>query len=487
MLQSRTFSLLAFAALLASLAVPLLMSGCTPSSSPDRAPVERANAGVLSSMGFGLTDDGDPLTSSGTLSANFDAPVLDYNVASTVDDLGTAHVVFDDATRDVDSAAIIGAYPDSDVAYAVLFENEAPWRYVVVAAHESALIDGATILLDGENAAALVVDEETGSGYLSQSGTLTITSASLADGGALVGQVDAELVEVGLDAWPEALFPFSSDGAPSEQAPSTGGGPFDAGAGTASITVDVEGWPTFNGTVATQEPADDLTSFIVITGAADEGRRAFVIYVDNGALADGASLSLGGYVAGAALFEEDGTQLAFTAGSLDITASSPLAGNVSITGEAYVIPADQWSGEGEGEGEPFEEEDCTGLDAVASTFTPAHAYVEENLTAGELPEGYDTVITLADASDSSMLGVLVESGADYSTTFGVVSYEGGEFPSAVLGLSTCSAYVDIDAGGLAADIVLGDDGVSERMVGTLTYTVDGEARTIDLNVDVRRF
>ena len=109
MLQSRTFSLLAFAALLASLAVPLLMSGCTPSSSPDRAPVERANAGVLSSMGFGLTDDGDPLTSSGTLSANFDAPVLDYNVASTVDDLGTAHVVFDDATRDVDSAAIIGA------------------------------------------------------------------------------------------------------------------------------------------------------------------------------------------------------------------------------------------------------------------------------------------------------------------------------------------------------------------------------------------
>jgi hypothetical protein len=487
MLQSRTSALLAFAALLASIAVPLALGGCTPSasSSRDRAPVDRANAGVLSSMGFGLTDDGDPLTSSGTLSATFDAPVLDYNVGSTVEALGTAHVVFDDATRDVDAAAIIGAYPDSDVAYAVLFENEAPWRYVVVAAHEGALTAGATITLDGESAAALVVDEETGSGYLSQSGTLTISTSSLVDGGTLVGAVDAELVEVGLDAWPEALFPFSSSGTPSEQAPSSGGGSFDTGTGTANVTVDVEGWPTFNGTFASQEPADDQTSFIVITGTSEE-RRAFVLYVDNGAIADGAALSLGGYVAGAALFEEDGTQLAFTAGSLAITTSSPLTGSVTITGEAYVIPADAWSGEGEGE-PPFEEEDCTGLDALAATFAPSHVYVEEGLASNELPEGYDTVLTFADASENSMLGMIVETGADYATSFGVVAYDGSTFPTAVLGLSTCNAYVEIDGGSLAADIVPGADGVSERMVGTLDYTVDGEARTLALDVDVRRF
>lgn len=476
-MYSRTFSLLAFVALLVSLAIPLAMSGCT-SPSPERD-ARTAGSSVLTSMGFGLTDDGDPLTTSGTLAATFDAPVIDALVSSAVADLGSAHVAFDDATRDIQSAAILHAYPDNDVAYAVLFEEAAPWRYVVVAAHESALAAGAVIALDGDNAAALVVDEETGSGYLSTSGTLTISAAALVDGGALVGSVDAVLVEVGLDAWPASLFPFSSDGAPSQTAPAAGAGSFDTATGAANVTVDVdtEGWSTFTGTFATQEPADEFTSFIIITG--EDGRRALAIYVDNASLVASSTLSLGGYVAGASLFEEDGTQIAFTSGTLTIDVASPIAGTVAIDGDAYVIPAEEWTGE---QPPPEEaQEDCAALDSLAATFSPAHVYVEEGLTAGELPEGYDTVLTFADGNDVGMLGVLVETGADYATSFGTVTYEGGQFPSAVMGLATCSAYLEVQGGALDADIV------DERMVGTLTFTVEGSSRTIALDVGVVRF
>lgn len=480
----RTELLLALTVSLVPLALLALVgAGCTPPP-PDRAP-ERGGASVLSSMGFGLVDDGDAATSSGALTATFSAPVVGAD--GTLADLGTAHVNFTDSAgenvvRDIASATIVDAYPEGDIVYAVLFEQDAPWRYVVIAAHGAALQDGAVLALDGENAAALVVDEETGSGYLSSSGSLAIASASLIAGGVLTASIDVDLVEVGLDAWPESLFPFSNDGQPSEQAPASGAGSFDApldgSAGTANVTVAVDGFAPFVGTVATLQPADQATSIIVVTDGL--GRRAFAIFIENAALVAGTTVSLGGYTAGAALFEEDGTQLAFVDGTLTLDAvDGHIAGSVNVVGDAWVIPAENGGGfEGEGESE-----DCTGIEALASTFAPAQVYVEEGIPADEMPAGYDKALTFTDGGNG-MLGVLVESSVDLhvggATAFTVVDYGGRPFPSAVLGLATCSQFLEIDSGSLDADI----DDATGRMTGSLSYEVNGVSRTIALDVAV---
>ena len=55
----------------------LVAAGCTPPST-DARPAPGTRSEVLSSMGFGLIDDGDPATASGTLAATFDAPKGDH-------------------------------------------------------------------------------------------------------------------------------------------------------------------------------------------------------------------------------------------------------------------------------------------------------------------------------------------------------------------------------------------------------------------------
>ncbi|HEY4222917.1 MAG TPA: hypothetical protein VGO62_16280, partial [Myxococcota bacterium] len=389
-----------------------------------------------------------------------------------------------------------------------------PWRYVLVAAHAPDLVAGADVALDGNNAAALVVDENTGSGYLSQGGSLHVDSADLSVGGSLAGSLSTALVEVGLDTWPESLFPFTDSGDATTQANGTGAGTFNAiysadgssAPGTASITVSVDGFPDFTGTTATVQPVDDTDSAILISD--DSDRQLFAIFLDNSAFTAG-TISLAGYAAGAELLEEDGTTIAFTAGSLTLTDATlseggAVNGSFSVDGSAYVIPADQGGGgtiscgsdadcgpggvcinaecgyAGEGEGEP---EDCTGIDTLASTFTPAQVYIQTATPEDEMPAGYDRVLTFTDASDG-MLGLIVSSDVDFHAgtpySFGTVDFQGSSFPAAILGLATCSEPDSIDSGTLTATI----DDAGTTMSGTLSYSIGGSERDLSFTASV---
>jgi hypothetical protein len=139
---------------LASLFVSQL-AGCTPALDARKSKIKPAGP-LLHELGFALSDDGDPSTDAGTLTSTFDSPVVD--VDGSLESYGTAHVAFDDAARDVASATVIGAIAGTDLSYALLFDPDVPWRYVVVAVHADALVADATLALDNESAAALVVD-----------------------------------------------------------------------------------------------------------------------------------------------------------------------------------------------------------------------------------------------------------------------------------------------------------------------------------------
>ncbi len=474
----------AFATTAASLAVGL--SGCTPATS--RTSPRELRGGVLTSMGFSLTDDGDPSTPAGDLSASFDSPVI--GAEEDLLDAGTAHAVFDDGERDLSSATVIDAYPDADVVYAVLFDENEPWRYVIVAAHGADLVAGADVALDGQDAAALVVDENTGSGFLSSSGTLHVDTAELTSGGRLSGSLDAGLVEVGLDSWPEALFPFTVDGQPSERAAADGAGTFAAVTsvdgssppGTADVSVSVDGYGTFTGGAAYAMPADDSDTVIVIEDGAG-GRGALAIFVDNSALAAG-TVSLGGYVAGASLLEEDGTQIAFVDGTLtldavDTSEGGVISGSFSVTGDAYVLPPDAYGDPGD-PGNP-DGEDCTGIDTLASTFTPAQAYLQTATPDDQFPAGYDRALTLTD-DGAGMFGVLIPTGVDLHAgdayAFSTVDFEGRPFPAAGLAIATCSQWIDVESGTLTAVL----DDASGTVSGSLSYVVDGASRELGFEV-----
>ena len=467
------------------LVVPCLLTclaGCTPSARGERIHVK---GDLLHTLGFALTDDGDVSTPAGDLTAVFDAPVV--GIDDPLEQYGTAHVAFDDAERDVASAAVTGAVDGSDIVYALLFDPDLPWRYVVVAAHGSALVAGAVLPLDNDSAAALVVDEETGSGYLTDGGTFSVTSVSLASGGTLVGQVSGGLVEVSLDAWPQNLFPFTEDGSELQTVAAVGTGSFDAvwsergeATGTVSFSIDVASYGTFVADQASAMPLDDTSTAIVLASSADPDHFV-VALADTADLVAGATLSFDGFSTGAWLLAADGSQVAFTEGSLAITAASlvdggTVSGTLTVSGEGYVLPADEWSGEGEGEGEG---EDCTGIETLASAFVPATAYVDSGFSPGEMPAGYDRVVTFTDGGQG-MMGLLVAADVDFAVaapyTFGTVDYDGRPWPAAALGLATCSQMIEVESGTLNASIATG------RMAGTLDYSVAGVSRSVSFDV-----
>ena len=115
------------------LVIPCLLSSLVGCVRAERDPRIDARGGLMHTLGFALTDDGDASTPAGDLQASFDAPVVGVNDA--LEQYGSAHVAFDDAARDVASATVIGAIEGSDITYALLFEPDLPWRYVVVAGH----------------------------------------------------------------------------------------------------------------------------------------------------------------------------------------------------------------------------------------------------------------------------------------------------------------------------------------------------------------
>lgn len=466
-----------------ALAPLLLMVAACP-----RAPIPEgsidAHGRLLHTLGFALTDDGDASTPAGTLSASFDAPVVDLD--DELSEYGSAHVAFDDGERELASATVIGAVDGSDVTYALLFDADVPWRYVVVAAHSADLVDGAVLDLDNESAAALVVDEETGSGYLADSGTLTVASAALTSGGRFAASLSGTLHEVSLQEWPQDLFPFTEDGSELETVNASGSGSFDAlwsergeQAGTASFSVDIDGVGTFSADQAYAMPLDELSTAVVLASSADP-ENIVVALADTASLVTGATLAFDGFSTGAWYLAADGSQVAFTEGTLSISAASLVegglvSGTLSIDGEGYVLPADEWSGEGEGEGE----EDCTGLESLAAGFAPTSVYLESGFGPGEMPEGYDRVLTFAD-DGVGMLGLLVAVEVDFSAAapyaFGSVDYEGRAWPAAVLGLATCSQMVEVESGVLEAQVADG------RMSGQLSYVAEGQSRSLTLDV-----
>lgn len=455
-----------------------------------RAPIPEgsidAQGRLLHTLGFALTDDGDASTPAGSVNASFDAPVVDMDDALA--DYGSAHVAFDDGERELASATVIGAIEGSDVTYALLFDADVPWRYVVVAAHAAALVDGAVLTLDNESAAALVVDEETGSGYLADSGTLTVVSAALVSGGHLSASVSGTLHEVSLEEWPQNLFPFTEDGSELETVSATGSGAFEAlwsergeQAGTAAFTLDIAGIGAFSADQAYAMPLDELSTAVVLASSADP-ENIVVALADTASLMAGATLAFDGFSTGAWYLAADGSQVAFTEGTLSITAASLVegglvSGTLSIDGDGYVLPADEWTGEGEGEGE----EDCTGIESLAASFSPSSVYLESGFGPGELPEGYDRMLTFADEG-MGMLGLLVAADVDFSVatpyTFGLVDYEGRQWPAAVLGLATCSQMLEVESGTLEAHIVDG------QMSGQLSYVAEGQSRTLALDLAV---
>ncbi|MCC7072720.1 MAG: hypothetical protein IT383_15430 [Deltaproteobacteria bacterium] len=468
------------------LAVPCLLAVSIGCVRAERGPRIDARAGLLTTLGFALTDDGDVGTPAGDLSASFDAPVV--GVDDALEAYGSAHVAFDDSARDVASATVVDAIEGSDLAYAVLFDPDLPWRYVVVAAHAADLVDGAELALDNESAAALVVDEETGSGYLTDGGTLHVTSASLASGGRLVAELSGGLVEVTLEEWPQNLFPFTEDGSELDQAAAAGSGSFDAAwsergeaAGAAAFTLEVEGFGTFTADQASSMPLDELSTAIVLASSADPS-TIVVALADTADLLPGAALSFDGFSTGAWLLLEDGTQVAFTEGTLAISAASlveggSVAGSLSVSGEGYVLPADDYPSEGEGEGE----EDCSGIDTLASDFAPTTAYVDGGFGPGELPAGYDRVLTLTDGGNG-MFGLLLAESVDLAVSspyaFTTVDYEGRAWPAAMLGLATCSEAIDVEGGTLTASIAGG------RLAGTLEFTSSGASRAMAFDAEL---
>jgi hypothetical protein len=503
---------------LACVAGALIAGGCAQSP-PAHVNARAAGHGVLDTMGFALVDDGDPSTPSGSVTATFNAPVAGSD--GTISQPGTAHAAFtnpdgsDDGSKDLASAAIVGAYSDSDVVYAVLFDDQEPWRYVVVAAHSPAITNGADIALDGVNAAALVVDENGADGFLSSSGNLHVDSATLSVGGTFAGSVSATLVEVGLSSWPESLFPLTSDGSPSTRATASGTGTFSAapatvatdpnappsaggtgtGAGTATVSVDVAGYSTFTGGPASLESADANDSVIVVE-AGDASRRMLAIFVENGALTAGTTTSLAGFTAGAELLEDDGSQIAFVDGSLTIdsvASDGTVSGSFTLSGDAYVIPPDASQPTGPTTCDPSTQQcdpsqptqDCSGLATIAATFTPANAMIQTAQPGDGFPAGFDRALVFLDASGNDALGILLSSdvdlhaGAPYS--FSTVDVDGRPMPVAFYSLSTCqSDATAVDSGSITATL----DDTTNTIAGSMAITVSGVERDMTFSVSV---
>jgi hypothetical protein len=474
-----------------SVLVLALASACAKPSAHD-AP-RQPRAGVLSTLGFALENDGDPATPAGDLTATFDAPVVDLvtNSAATLDAYGTAHVAFDDGARDLASAAVLGAVSDTDVAYAVLFDADAPWRYVVVAAHAADLSSGAALALDNDQAAAIVVDELDGSAYVTTDGTLTITSASLEQGGRLVASVSGGLAEVTLESWPQNLFPFSDDDMEGETVTATGDGSFSAvwsergdGGGSANFVLNVDGLTPFAADGAYAMPLESGSTAIVLTTASDPN-RILVVAANNSALLADATIAFDGFASGAWLLEADGSQVAFTTGSLIITSATveeggTIEGSLHIDGVGYAMGADEFPGEGEGEGEGEWQQDCTGLDTLASDFVPAFAYIDGNYADDDLPPGFDRVLYFMNDAEDAAFGLLLAVDVDLSASqpylFSTLDLEGTPYPTAMMALVTCDDSIVVDSGSLSVS------SIGEQLTGVLDATVSGAAHNWTFDV-----
>jgi hypothetical protein len=470
-------------------------SGCLPAGNRSTQPADGVEGGLLSTMGFALTDDGDPGTPAGTLEATFQAPVI--GVDEDLDTLGTAHVAFDDVARDIASAGIVDAYPGTDIVYVVLFQTDAPWRYVIVAAHAADLTEGNTIAFDGTTAAAITVDEVTASGYLATNGSLTITSAAVASGGSISGSLVAELSEVALETWPEGLFPLSTDGdgESGEILHATASGSFEAtftlqmieempaASGVADVTVAVDDHDTFHGVRSVAAPIDVGMTAIVIED--ESAMNVLVLLVEDGFLVADGTAAFDGYSTGAWLLSSDGSQLALTTGSLhfdsaDLVEGGSISGSISSDGEAWFLPPGGFSGD-DGWDEP-PPPSCGDLEESALSFVPTWVEIDE---LGEMEgfEGFDRALAFVDEGGSSGIGILLppaialEPGISYSYDLTPDMSIG---PVAFFGTATCEESAVIEGGMLTSTL----DETSGRLSGSISYVVNTETREITFDLPV---
>jgi hypothetical protein len=507
------------------LAAVLLLSACGapststeeplrpgPSSADDTRPAwDRAalddvlapdSEGLLPRLGIAASDADalhadeadDPIELAGALTATFDAPVAAPD--GTVEAFGTAQVTLDGVDLTLASGVLVDAAVGG-IAYAVLFDPDAPSTWVVVAAHASDLATGATLPLDGMAAAAIVLDELTGEARVALGGSLSLSAADLSEGGSVVGALSSDLVAVDLESWPHDLFPLA-DGAPGEL-PSTAEA---SASGTFSVPFVATGdEPADLGTVDITAQADGLGIMTLTTGYAyeqgdgydgaafvdDNSARMIALVMPPGAMTPGATIALDGGEAAAWWIEPDGSAWFFTSGSVTIDDATLASGGVvsgalSLSGE--VIYGGHLHEE---PGDPYDPYDpppdtstCDQLAALPSMFTPASgAVLGAAELGGDLPPGYGQLLYLEDAARTAALQALIPAGADLAAgvSLGQASSGGNTWPEAILASYGCETdYVGLETASLV---------VTSTEAGLLVsadFTVDGDAYSYDWTV-----
>ncbi len=441
---------------------------------------------VLSIMGFDAADDeAEPVV--GDVVATFTSPLIAVD-ESAPSVLGTADLTIAGVTRAVSALSYSGVYDDTDLVYAALFDEVEPWHYVVIAAHEADLVAGATLTLDGTQAAAVVVDEVLGTGRVTTGGELSVT---VADGANLAGSLTGDTVEVTLENWPQGLFPLTSDGEELETEAASGSGTFSA-------AYDDGTWTNW-GTASVEATAGALALSAAVSnvmvwdgqaqinlGALSTGNTFLTLLVPADQLVAGAAIELSGFESAAYLSDVYGEFYAYSGGTLtvesaDLSLGGTVTGSVVLSDTAYHVrtPCD-----GPGCEEPIDPEQCVGLNDIPDTFAPTEAYTYVAEEVGELPEGFDRLFVLYDTNGSDhYFYALVPEDATVAPglTLDLTPADMGDghyMPQAVYGAGACDEVVFVEGGTLVLDA----GPVSGVLTGTLTTDVGGETFTHTFSV-----
>lgn len=463
-----------------------------------RAGQRGAGDDALAHRGFALTPS-EVQQPSGTLQVAFSAPVGPLSAPPGV--AGAAQVTREGVTTEWRALALVEDTSTPPLVYAVFEDPAAPAQQLVVAARLADVVAGSSLVLDGTQAALVLINDETGEASMGLSGALTVQDASLVAGGTLSAALDVTLTPVTLEQWPEALFPLTYDGTPTERAAATAAGAFDlvyetsgreAPPGTASITSTVEGFAPFSADQSFGGSTGDGYAQLYFLSS-DGSQRAVVVVLEESLLAAG-EVALGTYDAMAWQLEEDGTQIAFTAGTLTLTGASPVAGapvagSLVLSGEAMVFRC------GEGDCQPASEEpppvttdpqSCEGLSTLPDTFVPSEAGLQEYGPDESVP-GFSRALLLVDANQAAVFAALIPDDAvlqaGATVTLGTVEFQGSLFANAVYALESCyDSVVDVESGALT--LTWTDDVTGATLAGEGVVTAGGVSRPFSFNLPV---
>jgi hypothetical protein len=432
-------------------------------------------SGVLSSLGFALTPSGEA-GSSRTLEASFAAPVLDLavNAEAVVETYGSASLSIDSVVREMSSMFILSSIEDNDTSYGIIFDETAPWVYALVAASEGSFTPGVTLSLDGELAAAIVVDEAAGTAYVSEEGTLSVTSAELVEGGQIVASLTSSLVEVVLAASPQDVDPFAPD---PENVAASGSGRFDApwrqGVGTTDLVITVDNYPPFTPnevSSSTLGEGEGQTTILLFTEA-PEIARWLMVEVDTAALVPGTTIAIDGFLTRAELVGPNDTQISMTGSltleSVNLDEGGSIVGSLQVE-RGVVTP----------QGEAPGVVDCEDIEGNIARFTPSEAKLFDGFPEGELPPDYDRLLGIfAQSGDFIQIALLRDVDLSVATpyAFSTLVFEGTSYPVAFLDVVGCGG-IEFDSGVLEAAI----DGAN--LSGTLRVVRAGQEESWTFSV-----